>query len=108
MRQSLLAMLQCPICAGSLAIQEVRTSGDTQDEIIEGDLRCTDCGTIYPVQRAMPNLLPVKILEAHKKQEMQGWVNLWQKKGMYDRPFPAEDSFRLPYLGGMWSEIAAA
>jgi ubiquinone/menaquinone biosynthesis C-methylase UbiE/uncharacterized protein YbaR (Trm112 family) len=108
MRQSLLAILQCPICAQPLAIQEVRAHGQSEAEIIEADLRCAACGTLYPVQRGMPNLLPVRILEAHKKQEMAGWVNLWQKKGMYDMPYPADHSLKLPYLGGIWSEIAAA
>jgi len=108
MRQSLLPILQCPICSGPIAVQAVRASGKTGDEIVEGDLRCTACGTVYPVQRGLPNLLPAQILEAHKKQEMQGWVDLWQKKGMYDMPYPAEHSFQLPYLGGIWSEIATA
>jgi SAM-dependent methyltransferase len=104
MRQSLLAMLQCPICAGPLAIHEVRASGKTSDEIIEADLRCSLCGTTYPVRRGIPNLLTPRLLEDYKQNEMQGWVNLWNKKGMYERPTP-EDSFQLPYLGGIWIEV---
>jgi ubiquinone/menaquinone biosynthesis C-methylase UbiE len=37
---------------------------------------------------------------------MQGWVNLWQKLGMYERP-TLDHSFQLPYLqAGVWEEVA--
>jgi ubiquinone/menaquinone biosynthesis C-methylase UbiE len=38
-------------------------------------------------------------------QEMQGWLSLWARRGTYARPAD-EDSFDLPYLGGIWAEIA--
>jgi len=52
----------------------------------------------------MPHLLP-KYLTTPQTQEMEGWVNLWQELGMYDRP-TLEDSFRLPYVGGIWTDVA--
>lgn len=105
MRRTLLNILQCPICAQPLAIQALQALGKSDDEILEADLRCAVCGTVYPVRRGIPNLLTPQLLEDYKQKEMQGWVNLWNKKGMYERPSP-EDSFKLPYLGGFWDEVA--
>lgn len=87
-------------------LQKVRAVGKQPDEIIEGDLECVTCATLYPIRKGIPNLLSQKLLEEYKKQEMQGWVSLWNKKGMYERP-TLEHSFQLPYLGdGPWIEVA--
>ncbi len=39
------------------------------------------------------------------RQEMEGWVTLWKQLGMYDNP-TLEDSFKLPYVGGIWTDVA--
>lgn len=105
MRPSLLATLQCPSCLQPLTIKEVRERAPSGDELLEADLHCPSCGTLYPIRRGIPNLLTPRLLEDYKQQEMQGWVNLWKKKGMYERP-TLEHSFQLPYLDGMWMEVA--
>ena len=55
MRLELLPKLQCPECAGNLSAENIQT--DT-DNLMEGQLRCRLCGTIYPVEQGIPNLLP--------------------------------------------------
>jgi len=55
MRLELLSKLQCPECDGGLSAENIQT--DT-DDLMEGQLRCRSCETIYPVQQGIPNLLP--------------------------------------------------
>ena len=100
MKRSLLEISCCPHCGSRL---EVTPEFEQADRIIEGVLCCTNCSAIYPVHKRLPYLIYETELEAQKKQEMQGWVNLWNKKGMYENP-TLEDSFRLPYVGGIWTE----
>lgn len=55
MRPQLLQRLACPVCAGSLSLEErVRDA----DHILEGELRCSGCERAYPVRRGVPRLLP--------------------------------------------------
>jgi ubiquinone/menaquinone biosynthesis C-methylase UbiE/uncharacterized protein YbaR (Trm112 family) len=102
MKRSLLEISCCPHCGSRL---EVTPEFEQADRIIEGVLCCTNCSAIYPVHKRLPYLIYETELEAQKKQEMQGWVNLWNKKGMYENP-TLEDSFRLPYVGGIWTDVA--
>jgi len=54
-RRSLLDILCCPVCKGDL---ELRVDEETDDDIIEGSLRCAACGVSYPIREGIPNLLP--------------------------------------------------
>ncbi|MCU0495528.1 MAG: hypothetical protein MUD01_28395, partial [Chloroflexaceae bacterium] len=104
MRHELLELLRCPLCHHPLGTQQLAMQGA---DIYEGGLQCTSCRTHYPIQRRIPHLLPMAQLEDTKKQEMKGWTDLWQQKGMYEHNLHEnEDSFNLPYIGGMWSEVA--
>jgi SAM-dependent methyltransferase/uncharacterized protein YbaR (Trm112 family) len=105
MKNSLLANLCCPACGQSLIIEKPQTNAQSDAPILEGNLKCTCCSTLYPIHRGIPNLLSNELLEEYKRNEMQGWVNLWKKKGMYDHP-DLENSFNLPYLDGVWAEVS--
>jgi uncharacterized protein YbaR (Trm112 family) len=54
-KHSLLGILACPVCKGSLELEVVEESGE---EIIAGSLRCPRCDFSYPVTDGIPNLLP--------------------------------------------------
>lgn len=58
MRRELLEIVACPVCKYSLALNVVEESAE---EIIEGSLTCTNCKEIYPIERAIPNLLPPEL-----------------------------------------------
>jgi uncharacterized protein YbaR (Trm112 family) len=55
MRKKLLDILACPICKGDLKLEVFEEEGD---EIISGKLICTKCGTEYPIEDGIPNMLP--------------------------------------------------
>jgi uncharacterized protein YbaR (Trm112 family)/cyclopropane fatty-acyl-phospholipid synthase-like methyltransferase len=57
MRQSLLQFLRCPSCGGNqeLALDVIE---ERHGRIMEGWIRCSDCGVAYPVTKGVPRLLP--------------------------------------------------
>jgi len=56
MKRQLLEILACPICKSSPLELEVFEERD--GEIIEGVLRCAECGIDYPIEGSIPNMLP--------------------------------------------------
>lgn len=55
MKRDLMEILACPVCKGDLTLTATREDGD---EIVEGSLRCAACDETYPIEDAIPNLLP--------------------------------------------------
>lgn len=55
MKKSLMDILACPMCKGTL---ELNTTKEDGDEVIEGNLRCAACEEDYPIEDSIPNLLP--------------------------------------------------
>ena len=51
-------ILACPLCRGELDLTVDRREGD---EIVEGSLRCTECGEVFPIEDTIPNLLPPEL-----------------------------------------------
>jgi len=103
MKRSLLADIFCPACVGTLNLKVLEQLGD---QIVDGELRCVRCERCYPIRKGIPNLMPPSDFTPLKSNEMQGWVSLWKKQGMYSHP-TFEDSFKLPFLdGGVWPEVA--
>ena len=102
MKESALNDICCPICSGCLQLEATETVGD---DVITGILRCAGCDLVYPIQRKIPDLIPKAQTEAYKLREMGDWVNLWEKKGMYEHP-TLHHSISLPYIGGMWTDVA--
>lgn len=55
MKEDLLELLCCPLCKGDLSLKVSKKSGV---EIVEGTLTCKECSVIYPIEDAIPNMLP--------------------------------------------------
>lgn len=55
MKEDLLDILCCPLDKEALELEATETD---DDEILEGELVCTECGEQYPIQDGIPNLLP--------------------------------------------------
>jgi uncharacterized protein YbaR (Trm112 family) len=58
MRRDLMEILACPVCKGSLELTVQQEEGE---EIVTGSLRCPRCQEVYPIQEAIPNLLPPEL-----------------------------------------------
>lgn len=48
-------ILACPVCRGPL---ELLVAAEEGDEVITGSLTCRRCDETYPIDDAIPNLLP--------------------------------------------------
>ena len=55
MKHDLMDILVCPICKGTL---DLRVDDETVNEIIEGNLHCSNCKEDYPIENSIANLLP--------------------------------------------------
>jgi uncharacterized protein YbaR (Trm112 family) len=55
MKEDLLDILCCPLDKEDLELEAAETD---DDEILEGELVCTECGEQYPIEDGIPNLLP--------------------------------------------------
>ncbi len=55
MKRELLDILVCPMCKGKLGL---RVDEEREQEIVKGSLACSKCGESYPIEDAIPNLLP--------------------------------------------------
>ncbi len=55
MNKELMEILVCPVCKGDL---ELRVDEAQGDEVVQGALLCARCTETYPIQDAIPNLLP--------------------------------------------------
>jgi len=102
MKTTLLQHICCPICHHSLELQPQESNGD---RLQEGNLYCPKCHENYPIHKGMPYLISDTNLEEFKAVEREGWVKIWQKKGMYENA-NLELSHQLPYIGGVWSDVA--
>lgn len=73
MHIDLLRFLACPACAGDLKVEE-----DVGSPILEGQLTCAGCGSVYAVRNAIPRVLDrAKLHEVQERTaEAFGWE--WQ------------------------------
>ena len=55
MKKELMEILACPVCKGDL---ELTIEAEEGDEVITGSLVCAKCDETYPIDDAIPNLLP--------------------------------------------------
>ena len=55
MKKELMEILACPVCKGEL---ELKVEAEEGDEVVTGSLFCQQCDETYPIDGAIPNLLP--------------------------------------------------
>jgi len=55
LKKSLMEILACPVCKGEL---ELKIEAEDGEEVITGSLFCGECDETYPIEDAIPNLLP--------------------------------------------------
>ena len=55
MKRELMDILACPVCKGEL---ELRVETEEENEIVTGSLVCHQCDETYPIEDAIPNMLP--------------------------------------------------
>lgn len=60
MDEDLMEILCCPLDKHEL---DLAIDHQEEDEIIAGTLTCGECGTSYPIEDAIPNLLPPEMRE---------------------------------------------
>ena len=55
MKKHLMEILACPVCKSPL---ELTVEAEEGDEVVTGSLVCHHCDETYPIDDAIPNLLP--------------------------------------------------
>ena len=55
MKRDLMDILACPMCKGDL---ELSVDEENEKEVVTGSLYCAKCDERYPINDAIPNLLP--------------------------------------------------
>jgi len=55
MKEDLMEIIVCPLDKHDL---ELSVQDREDDEIVAGELTCTECGEVYPIEDGIPNLLP--------------------------------------------------
>ena len=55
MKRELMDILVCPVCKGEL---ELTVEEENEQEVVAGSLYCSRCDVKYPIENAIPNLLP--------------------------------------------------
>jgi len=55
MKRELMDILACPVCKGEL---QLNVDEENETEIVTGSLYCPRCQVRYPIEDAIPNLLP--------------------------------------------------
>ena len=55
LKKDLMDILACPVCKSEL---ELKVETEEGEEVIQGSLICHKCDEIYPIDDAIPNLLP--------------------------------------------------
>jgi uncharacterized protein YbaR (Trm112 family) len=60
MKRDLMDILCCPLDKHDL---DLEVAEDDDEEVLEGQLVCTECGEEYPIEDGIPNLLPPDMRE---------------------------------------------
>jgi uncharacterized protein YbaR (Trm112 family) len=55
MKKELVDILACPVCREGLELIVIE---ENEREVITGSLTCVRCGAVYPIEDAIPDLLP--------------------------------------------------
>lgn len=87
MRERLVAWLACPTCRAGLTLTATSRLGE---DIREGALACSGCGTAYPITRGIPRMVPGGVTpEARKTAERFGyeWTRFGEMRPQYAAQF---------------------
>ena len=57
MKRELMDILVCPVCKGEL---QLSVEEENEMEVVTGSLYCSKCDVHYPIEGAIPNLLPTE------------------------------------------------
>jgi uncharacterized protein YbaR (Trm112 family) len=60
MKRDLMDILCCPLDKHDL---ELEVTEENEEEVLEGQLVCSECGEVYPIEDGIPNLLPPDMRE---------------------------------------------
>jgi len=71
-RLNLLETLCCPLCRNRLTVSS--TVRSETGELLDGSLRCSGCGHVFPVASGVPDLLP----ETHHRNTARAFSFQWQ------------------------------
>ena len=73
-----LKCLNCPANAFDLSVKE-----ENEEEIREGDLKCRECGRVYPIHFGVLNMLPEKLPEEvkHEKEHAESFDYIVNEDG---------------------------
>ncbi len=63
MKKDLMEILACPMCKGEL---ELTIEKEDEKEVLTGSLYCAKCDERYPINDAIPNLLPPDLRDQGK------------------------------------------
>ncbi|MFC1941874.1 methytransferase partner Trm112 [Chloroflexota bacterium] len=55
MKKELMDIIVCPVCKGALQLKVVEEQGN---EVITGSLLCQQCSRAFPINEAIPSLIP--------------------------------------------------
>ena len=55
MKKEFLEIIRCPLCKSNF---ELHVDSEKDDEILEGNLICSQCEAEFPIANSIPNLLP--------------------------------------------------
>jgi len=75
LKQKLLSYLVCPTCEGSL---DLSINNSENEEIIEGELRCTACASSFPITSGIPRFANLEQVESDKRATAAGFGWQWQ------------------------------
>lgn len=93
MKEELLDLICCPACQhGLTAVTHERR----EPEIWTGELVCTGCTAVYPIQNGMPRLYVDDERWQPKAAEAEGWVTYHKDLGIYEVQENAVD-LQIPY-----------
>jgi SAM-dependent methyltransferase len=75
LKEKLLLYLVCPTCEGSL---DLSINNSENEEIIEGELRCTACASSFPITSGIPRFANLEQVESDKRATAAGFGWQWQ------------------------------
>jgi SAM-dependent methyltransferase/uncharacterized protein YbaR (Trm112 family) len=98
MRRSLVKLLACPECRGSIEVAE--TCEENAVRILRGTLRCTSCGRRYAVERGVPRLVAAvteDIADVCGRYSFQ-WLSRWHGRFEGERCYGFNDEVYIDWV----------